>query len=77
MIAKLSIRSEAAGSRADAIWDAAIQSMQALGKVTGRNRITPISKSVLTPTSEEQGETPVRPHTDWPDFDRLAPNPPR
>lgn len=78
VIAKLYQRGEAPGSKANALHDAYIERLTALAKVTGRDRLKPTTKSVLTPTSEQQDSSQtVRPSfDDFGDFDRLIPDPP-
>ena len=79
VVAKLRKRSEAAGDVANAKHDAYIERLESLARVTGRDRITPKSTSVLTPSSERvAGSTdPVRPDTDRPDYEDLIPDEPR
>jgi len=73
VIAKLAIRTEAAGDFANALHDRYLKRLAALAKVTGRDRVTPRTKSVLTPTPERDGTETVRPDTDRPNFDDLVP----
>jgi len=76
VIAKLYLQGETPGSKADSMWDAFIERLRSLAKVTGRDRIVPVSSSVLTPTPERDGTETVRPDTDRPDFDDLIPDAP-
>ena len=77
VVAKLGQRVEAAGATADAKHDKYIERLEALAEVTGRDRITPKSKSILTPTPERTGTETVRPDTDRPDYDDIIPDGPR
>ena len=79
VVAKLNMRKEAAGDVAVSKHDKYIERLEILAQVTGRDRITPKSTSVLTPSSERvAGSTdPVRPDTDRPDYDDLIPDEPR
>jgi len=73
VIAKLALRSEAAGATAIALNDRYIERLEALAKVTGRDRILPVSATQLTPTAEKTGTETVRPDFDRPNFDDLIP----
>jgi len=76
VMAKLYQRTETPGSKADKLHDQYIERVRSLGKVTGRNRVTPTSSSVLTPTSEREGTETVRPDSDRPDFEDYVANAP-
>ena len=76
VIAKLRVRSEAAGGGADTSHDRYIERLQGLAKVTGRDRIIPKTSSILTPTSEQLESETVRPSFDHPNFDDVIPRPP-
>lgn len=76
VISKLSLRMEAAGEGAAARHDAYLDRIRALARVTGRDRVIPRSKSILTPSSErEEGTETVRPDTDRSHFEDLIPDP--
>lgn len=64
------------GADPDAIRKAWIDRLQALARVTGRNRIVPTTDSVLTPSSEQKGTDPVRPDFDRERFDQFVPGAP-
>ena len=72
VMAYLYIGAEAPGSAAQNRFDAYIERLRSLAKVTGRDRANIKSKSVLTPSSEQQGTETVRPDTDRPTFDDLV-----
>ena len=73
VIAKLAMRSEAAGATAIALHDRYIERLEALAKVTGRDRILPKSATQLTPTAEKVGTEIVTPDFDRPVFDDIIP----
>ncbi len=50
--------------------------LRALAKVTGRDRVMPTTKSVLTPSDEQTGTETVRPDFDRDHFDDLIPSAP-
>lgn len=77
VLAKLAQWAEGAGSTADSLREKYIEDLQALGKITGRNRPMPKSTSVLTTSSERKdvSET-VRPDSDREHFDDLVPEAP-
>jgi len=76
VIAKLAMRSEAAGDGANKLHDQWIDRMKALARVTGRNRIKPRTLSPLTPSDEQEDAETVRPDTDRPNFEDLIPEAP-
>lgn len=77
VVAKLLTWQEAAGEKADAAYDRFVERCRALAKVTGRDRITPKTKSVLTVSDEKTStnET-VYPDTDRDHYEDLIPDPP-
>ena len=77
VIAKLAMQGEAAGSTAIALDERWVEKLEALGKVTGRNRVKMSTKSTLTPTPEQQDAETVRPPFDWPIFDDILLDPPK
>lgn len=76
VIAKLALWQEAAGAQAEALHDRYLERLRALARVTGRDRITPKTKTVLTSSSEQTGTETVRPDTDRELYDDLIPDPP-
>jgi hypothetical protein len=75
VVAKLYLRKEGAGDKAQSLHDAYEARMEQLAKVTGRNRIKPRTTSVLEPTVPDPNVT-HRPDTDRPTFDDLVLDPP-
>ena len=73
VIAKLALEAEAAGATAIALHDRYIERLEALAKVTGRDRILPKSATQLTPTAEKVGTEIVTPDFDRPVFDDIIP----
>lgn len=76
VVAKLAMWADAAGSTAETLHDNYIQRLKDLAKVTGRDRVIPSTKSVLTPSAEQTGTETVRPDTDRDDFEDLLPDAP-
>ncbi len=63
VIALLSYRAGTQGSQAG--WDAWLESLRSLGRVTGQDRIFAETDSPLEPTPDDEGRsTPVRPYFD-------------
>lgn len=52
------------------------EGMTALGRVTARDRILPQTKSVLSPSAEQQNSEVVRPDMDREHWDNFVPQPP-
>ena len=77
VVATLALQTEAAGGNAQTDFDKYLDRLKDLARVTGRDRITPRTKSVLTPTAERLGTETVRPDTDRPDYEDLIPDAPR
>lgn len=76
VISKLAQWSEATGATAIALNDAWIERLEALAKVTGRDRIALSTSSLLTPTTEKPGTDDVPPWSDYPHFEDLRPEAP-
>lgn len=76
VIAKLYLRGETPGEKAQSLHDDYIERLRAVGKVTGRNRLKPQTSSQLTPTPEKDGTEVVRPWSDDANFDRNVAGPP-
>jgi hypothetical protein len=76
VIAKLYLRGEAPGEKAQSLHDDYLERLQALGKVTGRDRLKPQTTSQLTPTPERTGSEVVRPWSDDSTFSRNVAQPP-
>ncbi|RKY16667.1 MAG: hypothetical protein DRQ55_17535 [Planctomycetota bacterium] len=77
VIALLYKWAEAPGTTADKLYEEFQQACESVARVTGRNRITPTTTSVLTPSDERQDQETVRPDTDRPNYDDLIPDPPK
>jgi len=58
-------------------FDAWTNRAKVLASVTSRDRVSPKSSSVLTPSPEQVGSEVVRPKLDQQNFDDVKPDPPR
>lgn len=76
VVAKLTIRTGAGGISATDAHDKYIDRLKEVARITGRDRISPRTDSVMTPTSHQIGDEIVRPSFDWPKFDDFIPNGP-
>lgn len=76
VVAKLTIRTGGGGISATDAHDKYIDRLKEVARITGRDRISPRTDSVMTPTSHQIGDEIVRPSFDWPKFDDFIPNGP-
>jgi hypothetical protein len=76
VVAKLTVRTGAGGISATDAHDKYIDRLKEVARITGRDRISPRTDSVMTPTSHQIGDEIVRPSFDWPKFDDFIPNGP-
>jgi hypothetical protein len=76
VVAKLAIRTGTGGNYARTAHDDYVARLRDLALVAGRDRISPRTDSVLTPTSERVGDEVVRPAFDWPRFNDFIPDDP-
>ncbi len=76
VVAKLTIRTGAGGISATDAHEKYIDRLKEVARITGRDRISPRTDSVMTPTSHQIGDEIVRPSFDWPKFDDFIPNGP-
>jgi hypothetical protein len=76
VIAKLYLRGETPGEKAQSLHDSYIERLKAVARVTGRDRLMPQTASQLTPTPEKTGSEVVRPWSDDANFDRNVAEPP-
>ena len=76
VIAKLQMRTGAAGSSAMEAHEKYIERLKALARISGRDRVSPRTDSVMTPTSHQVGDEIVRPSFDWTKFSDWIPGGP-
>lgn len=75
VLAKLKVWAREGADGGQGEWDRWVARAQALAKVTGRDRVLPVTTSELTPTPEVDGSEVVRPMFDQADFDDVRPGP--
>lgn len=73
VLAKLKVWAREGVDGGQGEWDNWVTRAQALSRVTGRDRITPVTTSELEPTAEVEGDETVRPMFDQGDFDDVRP----
>jgi len=76
VIAKLAVRTGTGGNYARVTHEEYLERLRHLALVTGRDRISPRTDSVLQPSPEQVGEEVVRPAFDWRRFTDLIPGGP-
>ena len=76
VIAKLAIRTGTGGNYARTSHEEFIARLRDLALVTGRDRVSPRTDSVLQPSSEQVADEIVRPEFDWRNFSDLIPGGP-
>lgn len=76
VIAKLYMRTEAPGNQ-EQRHVRYVERLEALARVTGRDRILPKTTSVLTPSDEQLGSETVRPDHDSTHYDDYIPHAPK
>jgi|TARA_B100001123_G_C15167151_1_gene969849 hypothetical protein len=76
VVAKLQIRTGAAGATATEGHDKYIERLKSLARIAGRDRVSPRTDSVMTPSSWQVGDETVRPAFDWPKFGDWIPGGP-
>jgi hypothetical protein len=76
VIAKLYARTDTAGASEGRRHDAYIARLTALSKITRRDRISPRTSSILTPSPEQVAGETVRPDTDRADYSPFVPDSP-
>ncbi len=75
VLAKLKVWAREGADGGQGEWDRWVTRAQALSRVSGRDRILPVTTSELTPTPEVDGDEVVRPGFDQGDFDDVRPGP--
>lgn len=76
VVAKLQLRTGAAGSTANEAHNKYIERLKSLARISGRDRVQPRTDSIMTPTSWQVGDETVRPAFDWPKFSDWIPGGP-
>lgn len=76
VVAKLAVRTGTGGNYARSQHEEYISRLRDLALVTGRDRVSPKTDSVLQPSPEQTGNEVVRPEFDWRRFTDLIPGAP-